>query len=74
MQEQSSYCNRQQKKEHDIMKNASIIDRATNALRRYRTQLIRRRDAQRVAGLPDYLLKDIGWPAAELDVCADCTQ
>jgi uncharacterized protein YjiS (DUF1127 family) len=56
------------------MKNASIFDRAANALRRYRTQLIRRRDAQRVAGLPDYLLKDIGWPATELDVCADCTQ
>jgi hypothetical protein len=74
MQEQSSYSLRHDKKEHDIMKNSNIIGRAASALRRYRTQLIRRRDAQRVAGLPDYLLKDIGWPAAELDVCADCKQ
>ncbi len=53
------------------MKLPSIIDRAANALQRYRANMIRRRNAQRVEGLPDYLLKDIGWPASESDCCTD---
>jgi hypothetical protein len=71
MQEQSSYVHCQQTEELDIMKNPSIIDRAANALKNYRATMIRRRNAQKVEGLPAYLLKDIGWPASESDCCTD---
>ncbi len=56
------------------MKSPSLINRAVDAFHRYHVKLIRRRDASKVEGLPDYLLKDIGWPASTLDVCKDCTQ
>jgi hypothetical protein len=62
------------KKEHDIMKTLSFLGRATALLNRYRTTMIHRRDAQRVEGLPDYLLKDIGWPASTTEVCNGCTR
>ena len=52
----------------------SIFGRAIGLLNRYRANLIRRRDVARIAGLPDYLLKDIGWPASKLDLCNDCAQ
>ena len=53
------------------MKNPSIIDRAINALHRYRANILQRRNAQKVEGLPAYLLKDIGWPASQSDCCTD---
>jgi hypothetical protein len=53
------------------MRNPTIIDRAANALKYYRENIIRRRNAQKVEGLPAYLLKDIGWPASTSDCCTD---
>jgi hypothetical protein len=61
-----------QQPEYDAMKTQSFFDQATTVLQRYRARMIQRRDAQRVEGLPDYLLKDIGWPSSKLDVCAGC--
>ena len=56
------------------MKTQSVIVRVTALLHRYRTNMIHRRDAARVEGLPDYLLKDIGWPASTTEVCNNCTR
>jgi hypothetical protein len=53
------------------MKTPLIFDRAVNLFDRYRLKMSRRRDQAKVAGLPDYLLKDIGWPASQSDCCTD---
>ena len=53
------------------MKTLSFLDQATALLLRYRSNVIRRRDQSKVASLPDYLLKDIGWPASQSDCCTD---
>ena len=53
------------------MKTHSLLHRAATLLQRYRANIIRRRDQAKVAGLPDYLLKDIGWPASQSDCCTD---
>lgn len=53
------------------MSTQSLITKAANALQRYRSSLIRRRDRKLVSGLPDYLLKDIGWPSTKIDCCTD---
>lgn len=53
------------------MKTLSILDRASRIVQRYRAAIIRRRNEAKVAGMPDYLLKDIGWPASQSDCCTD---
>ena len=49
----------------------SFFGTAANALRRFSQTVAARKQARQISDLPDYLLKDIGWPAELVDCTTD---
>jgi uncharacterized protein YjiS (DUF1127 family) len=60
-----------QQEEDDMQTDPTIWHRAARTLSRIGDRILVTRRRRALVEMPDYLLKDIGWPTSESDCCSD---